>query len=138
MNAVHCDNVTDARIHFTDLLDAAAAGRLATVRRDRFRAAVVDADQLRHFLARGTPSGAEVFAEAGGWSVILPGTPLGADGASFDEAINEAIDMLREYAVDWQNSLRLASNHRDNWGLVHLISLSSDDQLRDWLVGSGQ
>jgi hypothetical protein len=29
-------------------------------------------------------------------------------------------------------------NHRDNWGLVQLIALSDDDQLRDWLVGSGR
>jgi hypothetical protein len=50
----------------------------------------------------------------------------------------EIIEALREYAEDWHERLLNAPNHRDNWGLVQLISLSSDDQLRDWLVGSGR
>jgi hypothetical protein len=28
-----------------------------------------------------------------------------------------------------------APNHRDNWGLVQLIGLSDDEQLREWLAG---
>ena len=62
--------------------------------------------------------------------------PVAADGPTFDEAITEAVDALREYATDWQDHLLDVSNHRDNWGLVQLISLSDDDQLRNWLVGS--
>lgn len=31
-----------------------------------------------------------------------------------------------------------APNHANNWGLVQLVSLSDDDQLRDWLVGSAR
>ena len=45
---------------------------------------------------------------------------------------------LREYAEDWQLRLLNAPNHRDNWGLVQLISLSDDEQLRDWLVGAAR
>ncbi len=41
---------------------------------------------------------------------------------------------LREYAADWQERLAEATNHRDNWALVQLITLSEDDQLPDWLV----
>ncbi|MFC6009553.1 hypothetical protein [Nocardia lasii] len=37
---------------------------------------------------------------------------------------------------DWQDRLRLAANHRDNWGLVQLVCLSTDEQLREWLVGA--
>jgi hypothetical protein len=43
---------------------------------------------------------------------------------------------LREYAEDWQDRLLHAPNHRDNWALVQLITLSSDEQLREWLTGS--
>jgi hypothetical protein len=43
---------------------------------------------------------------------------------------------LREYAEDWQDHLLHAANHRENWGLVQLITLSSDEQLREWLTGS--
>ncbi|MFL6121170.1 hypothetical protein [Actinophytocola sp.] len=70
------------------------------------------------------------------WFVSMPGLPVAADGASFDEAIDEMIDALREYAEDWQERLLDAPNHRDNWGLVQLISISDDEQLRDWLLGA--
>lgn len=136
MSAVHYDSYTDARAHLKDLLDAAEEGRVATVRRDSATAAVVDVKRLRHFLASILPSRAQVVPEAGGWSVFIPGLPVAADGASFDEAITEMIDALREYVEDWQQRLLDAPNHRDNWGLGQLISLSDDDQLRDWLVGA--
>ena len=79
---------------------------------------------------------AVVVAEGCGWSVFLPGLPLAAEGATFDEAIGEMVQVLREYAEDWQDRLRTAPNHADNWGLVQLIALSDDGQLRDWLVGA--
>jgi predicted RNase H-like HicB family nuclease len=79
---------------------------------------------------------ARAVAEAGGWSIFVPGLPVAADGATFDEAVGEMIDALREYVEDWQERLLDAPNHRNNWGLVQLIGLSDDDQLRDWLVGS--
>lgn len=46
------------------------------------------------------------------------------------------IDALREYADDWQDRLLDAPNHREHWGLVQLVSLSNDEQLRDWLIGA--
>jgi predicted RNase H-like HicB family nuclease len=138
MSITHYDSYTDARAHLKDLLDAAERGRVATVRRDARRTAVVDVERLRTSLATLSPSRAQVVSEAGGWSVFIPGLPVAADGATFDEAITEMIDGLREYAEDWQERLLDAPNHRNNWALVQLISLSTDDQLRDWLVGPGR
>ncbi|MFE1316466.1 prevent-host-death protein [Kitasatospora phosalacinea] len=135
MTAVHYESYTEARAHLKDLLDAAGQGRVATVRRDTDCAAVVDAERLRRALALLCPSKAEVVAEGGGWSVFFPGLPVAADGGTFDEAIDEMVDALREYAEDWQDRLLNAPNHRDNWGLVQLIGLSDDVQLRDWLLG---
>lgn len=94
-------------------------------------------EQLRRILAL-VPSCAQVVPEADGWSVFLPGLPVAADGATFDEAIAEMIEALREYADDWQERLLDAPDHRENWGLVQLISLSDDAQLTDWLVGSAR
>jgi hypothetical protein len=136
MSAVHYDSYSEARAHLKDLLDAAERGRLATVRRDAATTAVIDVERLRHFLASLVPSRAQVVPEAGGWSVFLPGVPVAADGPSFDEAILEMVDALREYAEDWQERLLDTPNHGHHWGLVQLIGLSSDSQLRDWLVGS--
>lgn len=138
MSAVHYDSYTDARAHLKDLLDAAEQGRVATVRRDSARTAVVDVARLQHFLASLVPLRAQVVPEAEGWSVFVPGLPVAADGPTFDEAISDMIDALREYADDWQERLLNAPNHRGNWGLVQLISLSDDEQLREWLVGSSQ
>jgi len=138
MSITHYDSYTDARTHLKDLLDAAERGRVATVRRDANRTAVVDIERLRSTLASLSPSRAQVVAEADGWSIFIPGLPIAADGATFDQAVTEMIDALREYAEDWQERLLDAPNHRNNWALVQLISLSDDDQLRDWLVGSNQ
>jgi predicted RNase H-like HicB family nuclease len=130
---LHYNTVTEARAHFSALIDAAEAGVPATVRRDKRRAAVVDADRLRHFLVGVRPARAKVIAEGGGWSFLLPGLPIAADGETFEEALDEMVTALREYAADWADHLRHASNHEQNWGLVQIIELSSDEQLRDWL-----
>jgi len=138
MSITHYDSYTDARAHLKDLLDAAERGRVATVRRDAGRTAVVDVERLRAVLAALITPRTQVVAEAGGWSVFIPGLPVAADGATFEEAVIEMVEALREYAEDWQERLLDAPNHRDNWGLVQLISLSTDPQLQDWLVGNGQ
>jgi predicted RNase H-like HicB family nuclease len=135
MAQVHYDSYTEARSNLKSLLDAAQDGQVATVRRDAVTAVVLDAERLRYFLASVVPSQAQVVQEAGGWSVFIPGLPVAADGGTFEEAITEMTGALREYAEDWQDHLLHAANHRDNWGLVQLISLSSDEQLHEWLAG---
>ncbi|MBV9026627.1 MAG: prevent-host-death protein [Streptomycetaceae bacterium] len=138
MTAVHFESYTEARAHLKDLLDAAGQGRVATIRRDTEYAAVVDAARLRHALTLLCPSKAEVVAEDGGWSVFYPGLPIAADGATFDQAVDDMLDALRDYADDWQDRLQAAPNHRNNWGLVQLIALSDDTQLRAWLLGEAR
>lgn len=135
---IHYDSYSDARAHLKDLLDAAERGRVATVRRESVSAAVLDAARLQHFLATVVPARAQAVPEAGGWSVFIPGMPIAADGPSFDEAVDEMVAALREYAEDWQDRLLDAPNHQDNWALVQLISLSDDGQLRDWVAGSSR
>ena len=63
------------------------------------------------------------------------GLPTTYDGASFDEAADEMVGALREYADDWAQRLRLAPNHAANWALVQLVGLSDDDELRGWITG---
>jgi predicted RNase H-like HicB family nuclease len=133
---VHYDSYSDARAHLKDLLDAAERGRPATVRREDRRSALVDAERLRPFLAAVFPSDAQVVPEAGGWSAFLPGAPIAADGDTFEDAIAELVGALREYAEDWVDHLAEQANHRERWGLVQLINLSDDAQLRGWLMAS--
>ncbi|MFZ4487313.1 MAG: prevent-host-death protein [Candidatus Nanopelagicales bacterium] len=133
--ATHFPTLSAARAGFKDLLDAAEEGRSATVRRENKIAAVVDAGRLRSMLAETRPADAQLVAEADGWSIFLPGLPLAADATTFDGALDEMVLVLREYAQDWDDHLLHAPNHANNWGLVQLIALSDDGQLKAWLVG---
>jgi hypothetical protein len=135
MAVIHFDSYTEAHTHLKALLDAAERGRVATVRRESALTALVDVERLRHYLAMGIPSRAQVVPEADGWSFFIPGLPVAADGATFDQAVVGMVEGLREYAEDWQDHLIDVPHHRENWGLVQLVSLSNDDQLREWLVG---
>jgi hypothetical protein len=93
-----------------------------------------DAGRLRHFLASVATWHAEAQQERdGGWVLHIPGTGLVGSGQTFDAAIGDLIGELRQYADDWAE-LRSAPNHRDNLGLVLLVILSTDAELRDWLL----
>jgi hypothetical protein len=133
---VNYSSAREARGHFKDLLDAADEGRPATVTRDERRVAAVDADRFVYFLTRLHPSGVQAVADGDGWSIFVPGVPVAADGATIGEAVEEMVDALRDYAEAWTERLRLAPNHEDNWGLVQIVTLASDEQLRNWLLAA--
>lgn len=135
MSAPHYETLTEGRAHFKDLLDAAESGRPASVRRENKQSAIVDAARLRHALTRLCPAEAEMVAEGDGWSIFIPGLPVAADGESPEQALDEMVLALREYADDWQDHLLHAPNHAQRWGLVQLVALSSDQEIKDWLVG---
>lgn len=135
MSVVHYDSYTSAREHLKDVLDQAEDGQVVTVRRESATAAVLNADRLRYFLTSVVPPCARVVAEAEGWSAYIPGLPVAGAGATLDAAVADMADALREYAEDWPR-LQHAPNHREHWGLVQLVALSNDDQLRQWITGA--
>lgn len=126
----------EAREHFKDLLDAANEGRPTTVDRDGRRVAAVDVDRLLHFLTSVHNANVTAVQENDGWTLFMPGLPFAVDANTLDEAIEDLIVALRDYARDWADRLRLAPNHADNWGLVQIVALSDDAQLRRWLQAS--
>jgi hypothetical protein len=130
----HFDSFTSARANLRGVLDAAHEGLITTVVRENERFVVVAADSLRRELSRLLRSRAAVVAEGGGWSAILPGVPVHGDAGTFDGAIDDLIDALREYAEDWNTRLHRAPNHQQQRSLVQLVELSDDEQLRDWLL----
>jgi predicted RNase H-like HicB family nuclease len=81
---------------------------------------------------------AQVVHEGGGWSAFVPGLPVAADGATFEEAIDELARAIREYAEDWHDRLRHAQNHSEKRALVQIVGLSDDTQLNEWLSRSRQ
>lgn len=132
----HFSSYTSARTNLRSVLDAAHAGLVTTVVRDNERYVVLDAEVLRGELGQLLQSRTVVVAEGGGWSAIMPGVPVHGDAATFEEAIADLIQALREYAEDWNEDLHAAPNHRQHRALVELVELCSDEQLRDWLLDS--
>jgi hypothetical protein len=98
-------------------------------------AAQDNAGRLRQFLTSVATWHAEAQQERdrSGWVLHIPSTGLVGNGTTFDAAIDDLIGELREYADDWAE-LRSAPNHRDNLGLVLLVILSTDAELRGWLL----
>jgi len=94
----------------------------------------VEAERVRDFFLATVGSTDKVVHEEGAWVITIPGRPIAAEAASHEGALNELVDALREYAADWNDHLHSAPSHRDDRGLVQLISYSADEQLRDWLV----
>lgn len=134
MSATAYEGFTVARTNLKPILDTARSGRLVTVTRGPDVSAVVSAARLREFLAATVPSRARVVYEDGACVVFIPGVPVAAEALTFDEAIIEMLDGLRDYAEDWDSHLADAPNHAQHWGLVNLVRLSDDPQLRAWLL----
>ena len=127
---------TDTRNRLREVLDAADQGVPIGVERHGRRTVVMDMARVAELLADSPRlRRPEAVAEGGGWSLFLPGTPIAADGADLDEATEEFVTALREYAEDWIERLKFAPNHARLWPLVHFVSLSSDADLTDWARG---
>ena len=131
----HFTSYSEAQAHFKDLLDTALQGRRATVRFNADRAAVVDAERLRASLMVLHPSRAHLVAEAGGRFTFIPGVPIAAGGPAFAEASSRWWTPCANMPLTGRITSE-APNHRDNWAMVQLITLSDDDQLRHWPVGT--
>ena len=130
---------TDTRNQLREVLDTVEAGMPIGIQRHGKQVALIESQKLQEVLLDSQRLGRpEAVAEAGGWSVFLPGAPIAADGADLDEAVDEFVSALREYAEDWQTRLRLAPNHRNRWPLVQFVSLSSDADIAQWARGSRQ
>ena len=130
----HFPSYSEARANLRGVLDAANSGVVTTLERDHTRFAVVDGELLRSQLATLRPAHAVVTAEGGGWSAFLPGLPISGEGDDLDAALDDLIDALRDYAVDWNDRLHVAANHEANWAVAALVELSTDEHLRSWLL----
>lgn len=130
---------TDTRNHLAEALNTVEAGIPIGIQRRETQVTLIESKKLQEVLMGtrllGRP---EAVAEAGGWSVFLPGAPVAADGANLDEAVDEFISALRQYVEDWETRLRLAPNHQRRWPLVLFASLSSDADIAEWVRGNPQ
>lgn len=136
MSPARYTNGSSARKDFSRFLHSALDAQVVTVKTSDHTVALVDAEVFRDHLARTVQANAMTFVEDGGIAVVLPGRPFAVETGSLSESLEEMIDVLREYASDWQDRLHSAPNHRDSWGLVQLIEPSSDEELTTWLTAA--
>lgn len=68
----------------------------------------------------------------------MSGRPFVSEGATVDDALADLLESLREYAEDWDTRLQHAPNHQDNWALVQLVKLSSEEELLEWFERGGE
>ena len=129
----HFATLSDARSHMTDLTDAAMSGRPVSYARDGRQVAAVDADRLRDSLTKLHPARAEVFQEDGAVGIAISELGLAVEGATYADALAEMVIALREYAADWSDHLLNAPNHANNWGVVQIIAVSTEEHLTDWV-----
>lgn len=129
---------SSARTHFKDVLDASESGRSVTVSRDGQVSVVMQAEHLRKFFSRTVSPRVELATEDGRVIALMSGRPFVSEGATVDDALADLLDSLREYAEDWETRLQHAPNHRDNWALVQLVKLSSNEELLEWFERGGE
>ena len=115
-------------------LNAAADRRPVVFHRGDQDFALLPAPLLRDLLRRAVPA-PEIVAEDDGWTVLLPGHPVAADGMALDEALRDFVAALRDYADAWDERLHRAANHQHAAILVQHVSVSTDDELLAWARG---
>lgn len=124
-------NASTVRRTWAASLDLAAEGRPVPFRRDAEEFAVLPAVLLRDVLGRAVPP-PEVVAEEDGWSVLLHGHPVAADGSTLEAALTDFLDAVRDYAAAWEDRLHRAPDHQHAAALVQLVTLSDDEALMGW------
>ena len=125
---------TEVRRSWATSLNAAAERRPVIFHRGAQDFALLTTPLLRDVLRRAVPA-PEVIAEDGGWTVVLPGYPIAADGTTLEQALHDFVYALRDYADAWDDRLHRAPNHQHAAALVHYVSVSDDDELLAWAHG---
>lgn len=125
---------TYVRSTWATSLNTAAEGRPVVFHRGDEDFALLPASLLREVLHRAVPA-PEVIAEVEGWTVLLPGYPVAADGTTLDEALQDFVSAVQDYAAAWNDRLHRAPNHRHAAALIQHVAVSSDDDLLRWARG---
>jgi hypothetical protein len=128
-------SASQARTKIKDILDASQSGRAVSVERDSRTSAIVDGERLRKHFASTVSAKPEAAMDDGAWVMTIPGLPIAVEATLYEDAITELVFALQEYAEDWHGRLGQAPNHAGNWGLVQLVELSTEEQLKRWVTG---
>ncbi len=118
----------EARDNFSGLLDEAANGGVAVVQREEQTFVLVTRAAYDAALADRAPFAVRSSVHDGQFSLWLDDVPVHAVGESLDQAEDEFLDALIDYADLWLSELRHAPNHRSNAEVVHRIVAYAADR----------
>jgi hypothetical protein len=126
----------EARDHFKELMDRAESGGVAVLRRNSTMV-LVDRELFDSVLASRHPFDVKVSLADGQASMWMDGIPVHGVGDSYDQAEEDFLDALVDYAETWIEELRFAPNHRAHGGLVErvLMYAGERDELRRVVFG---
>lgn len=122
-----------ARSNLKKVFDTAEQGKSVTLGRNGEVVIALPAELVRRHFEETIEAKVEVEVTKEATWLLCEKLPFHSEGKDFDSALDDMVLVLREYAEDWEDHLFSASNHADYWGLVQLIKLSTDEQLKTWL-----
>ena len=123
----HQFKAREARDHFKELMDRAESGGVAVLRRNSTMV-LVERDVLDSALAAQHPFDVKVSFSDGQISMWIGRVPVHGVGESYDEAEEDFLDALVDYAETWVTELRFAPNHKTNAGLVKRVLMFAGDR----------
>jgi Antitoxin of toxin-antitoxin, RelE / RelB, TA system len=132
----HQFKAREARDNWRQILDRAESGVVSVVRRGA-PVVVAPRDVMARALASLYPFNVQVSVGPSQVSMWLEGMPVHAVGATYEEAEENFLDALLDYAELWVRELKSAPNHRDNEGLVTQVLMYGEDrdELRSVVFG---
>ena len=116
-----------ARAQWAQLLKGVERGDWQVISKFNERVVAVRAQDMTELLARSCPFTPEVLFEDESVAIWLPEFEIYGKGASLEEAASDLLDAAREYAEEWDLTLKDAPNHRAREWHVRRIQLASDD-----------
>lgn len=122
-----------ARANLKKVFDATDEGKSVTLARGGEIVVALPAERVRKYFAETIAMNLQVELSGGSTFLYSETLPFHSEGDSIESAKKDMVDLLREYAEDWEDHLYLAPNHADFWGLVQLVKLSTDAELLDWM-----
>jgi hypothetical protein len=127
----------DARSQFSTVMDTAVRGDVAVVQREK-PVVIVRRDLYNAALESSAPFEVKGSVHEGQFSFWLEGVPVQGGGATLEDAEDDFLDALVDYAELWTRELRHAPNHKQNGVLVQRIAMyaESRDDLREVVFGA--
>jgi len=121
-------NVSEARRHFSTVLDRVSKGEWQLIgRRGRRDAVLASASEVAELLAQSFRFSPEVFIEEQGVGVWLPQFEIHGAGHTLEQALADLAVGMLEYAEDWEAELRHFAEHKVRAGYVRRVQLAEDE-----------